>query len=585
MFNSRSVVHSNVESSLFKKTKRKLSEAPFEKRSKHFKIKSSGSIESPISEDSEEDTTRTRLCAPIQETQKLSKLERKRSNYERKRKRTDDKKVLHETRWSENDSANIRYNFGDDSRNFNWYNTTNDSSSIDSPHYRNPKIRNDLDKTNSYWKGKKHEDPYISNSSGDHKQMSFHQNRKTSNSMSFNIDRQKSQQNYYSKSMRLPDISASPSSFGNSDVLWEEENVSKNRKTPNHSNQTNPIRWNEYITSYKTQQKVPCKLKDNSRSCSEINISTEKVSTIRSEHESSEDDYIATTPPKPEELQDMTENLNNSNNSTNERGDSTINLRKRDLTTKSFEKEAFREYRLKLDTQNSKALLWHGTDAINPPEPLFDAYNFDYSELAHLDESQVNTHDNKVSKTMVTNQPNKTMVSSSRVMEKKCTYSGASLANSDENKIISQTLPQSIRQIISRNTPSTSNNSKDTEKSRLIEKSTNKKSYEDIEIITISDDDSPYKNPSEPRKKMSHPDNKKSPNQNAKKNMKSKRTNPLKWISNIDDFMSCQYDTNIHPRMFGDFLPRLGHQTLLLIPWTQIEDFKYNCDTNPCLEI
>ena len=564
MFNSRSVVHSKVVSSLFKKSKRK--GAPCERRSKHFKIKSSGSIESPLSEDSEEDTTRTKLCAPIQETQKLSKLYYKRSNYEKKRKRRDDKRGLYDSNWSEKASANIEYNLGDDYSNVDRYDTTNNLSSIDYPLDRNINVRRDWDHDRN---NKRHEESFITDSSGDQKRMSCYQNRMTSNSMEFNIDRQTCQQTHYSKSMRLLDISSSPPSTGNSTTLWEEDIVFKNRKTPNHSHQTTPIQWNEYNSSYETQQKLPCKLKDNSRSSSEINILTEKVSTIRNEYESSEDEYIATSPPRPEELQDMRENSNYCNISTEENGDCTIFPRKGDLPTKCSQDRTFQgEYRLEIDKQNPKA-LWQTSDAINQPEQLFDAYNFDYSELAHLDESQVNTHENKISQTMVTNQPNKIIASSAPVMEKKCIYSGVSLANSDENKMIEQTLPRSIRQIITSNTPSTSNNSKDTEKSFILEKSGKNELHKEIEIITISDDDSPSRNPQEARKIMSHTDN--------------EQYRPRKWISNIDDFMS-SHDTHIHPRMFGDFLPRLGHQNLLLIPWTQIEDFKYNCDTNPCIE-
>ena len=108
------------------------------------------------------------------------------------------------------------------------------------------------------------------------------------------------------------------------------------------------------------------------------------------------------------------------------------------------------------------------------------------------------------------------------------------------------------------------------------------------EIITLSDEKSTLKIPCDPRKISIYSDNVQFDiwkNDISTKCDPQDKIEPLKWIRNIDDFIISGQSTSVHSRMFGDILPRSGPQALYFIPWKCIEDFKYNCDTNPFLEI
>ena len=63
-----------------------------------------------------------------------------------------------------------------------------------------------------------------------------------------------------------------------------------------------------------------------------------------------------------------------------------------------------------------------------------------------------------------------------------------------------------------------------------------------------------------------------------------KRIEVKKWFKDVDEFLIYNDKGRSRSSQFGNVVPRLGPQSLFLIPWSKIEDFQFSFHRNPCLD-
>ena len=559
MFNSRSVKKSKVLSSLFRH-KRKLCdvERNRENGSKHSKNKN-GSVESRVSEDSGEDDFRTRLCAPLQETKKLIEIKQRPSKEVRKRKKSKVKDVAddfkhnsgYHLKFSKISPANNEQILSENTQKFLLPCKTKEATSTHLFVNRNHGIRNNTCITIGDECKKTHEVSSASDFLDEREHGDLKRKGMLLLSRSPYMNKRKKKRVDYNTPV---DIQQEPlpsliSYSSRSSSEEHEYNVKQTISIP--SGNKFQMNYQKNKVSLPGNINVSSIEKNVDTSNDRISFLTEKVSTIKSTgmdevniDYSSDNSYVAATPPPLDEIRVIREH-SDCYLISSETDDNNFTPRQRELASESSEDESAVEGHMSDLVQQNQLSSLQSIDGIITPEPLFDAYSFDYSELV-ANKALIETKENDLSNI----------------------------------KYVSSTFSSISRSSVSRSAASSENKHESYKETWIsdCEKKT----------IMISDDDYTFGNPIDPRTKIFHSNNEASHHETNGNLMKPFHENKIKthkWTSKSDDFPLSRQKASYHPRVFNYFPHQIGNQYLLLIPWTQINDFTYQCDTNPYLEI
>ena len=503
MFNSRSIKHSKVLSSLFREKKKLKVDENCNSTMKDSKFISLAT-EKQIYEDLGEDIARNYLCAPIHETQKLLKMKRKRSKHVRKKKKRKHLSVRSHLKYDIVGQSTFSKNSPSKrDKSFIQYSKFHDLASTSL--FPDPcKDIRSLQFTRMFNQNSKRYKKYLTPSSSDDDEYEDGYDRGISlSSRSSTLKRQKKKRFHSHKLIKTQGQQCfPPTSYSSTSSLEEQEYViEKNISIPlSYKFPSDSDRHKDLSPACSEIQSIE---KYSVSTKNEISFLTEKVSTARHPNHSPDDSYVASSTSHLEEIIHLKDSSDFTQVSSNWK-DENIPPRQHELASKCCDNEIDCKSDVPiLDKQNPLSSL-PSIDEVVAPGPLFDAYNFDYSEL-----------------------------------------------------VASENIPDNLEV--------------DPDNTKCI-------FDQDSEIISEPNDDSSLQRQIEPRITILSSDN------DLKRNPE-KRSYFHKWSSDIDELVLVQQSNNFHPEIFGYLPGPADNQQLLLIPWTQIENFKYKCNANPCIEI
>ena len=380
MFNFRSVKHSNVLSSLFREKKKMGADKYCNTTTKNSKIISLAD-ESQISEDLGEDTARNRLCAPLQETQKLLKMKRKRLKHVRKKKTRKSLSVRSHLKYDTGGQAAFSKNSPSKrNKSFNQYSRLHDLASISL--FPDPcKDICSLKFTRIVNQSAKEHTEYLSPSSSEDDEHGDSNDRGIS--LSSRLSSMKRQRKKRFHSLKLKKAQKEPCSplisYSSSSSLEEQEYMSK---------KTISVPSCYMFPSDCDQHKVSCPAYCEAQSIeestitlnNEISFLTEKVSTARNINHRSDDNHASSSTQKLEELRCLKGDSDFTQISS-KRKDDNITPTFRESASKCSDDEITVETHTPDLNKQTPLLPLPSIDEVVAPGPLFDAYNFDYSEL------------------------------------------------------------------------------------------------------------------------------------------------------------------------------------------------------------